>query len=301
MKKIIVAAGALAVVLAACSSSNEVVASVNGTDITRAEVESLVGSAEGGFTNTEFATYLGVAIQWEATNQAVADQFDVGITEEQIDERVDQLVFEFNPGAQLDDYLETINASEEGVRQFAYQLLLQDFILEELDADLASITDEDIAKELADFPLDWTQVCASQILVASEDDAVAVQGRLDAGDEFAALATELSIDAASATNGGDLGCAAPSGNVGAFVDAIVNAEIGVVTDPVETEFGYHLILVTDRIEADEDVVRQYLEQNQASTAVDEWFLAVIEAANVTVEESVGEWTTDPTPQVVAAL
>jgi parvulin-like peptidyl-prolyl isomerase len=301
MKKIIVAAGALAVVLAACSSSNEVVASVNGTDITRAEVESLVGNSEGGFTNTEFATYLSVAIQWEATDQAVADQFDVEITEEQIDERVDQLVFEFNPGAQLDDYLETINASEEGIRRFAYQLILQDFILEELNADLAPITDEDVAKELADFPLDWTQVCASHILVASEEEAVAVQGRLDAGEDFAALATELSLDTGSGANGGDLGCAAPSGYVGPFADAAVSAEIGVVTDPVETEFGYHLILVSDRIEADEDLVRQYLEQNQASTAVDEWFLGVIEAADVTVEESVGEWTTDPTPQVVAAL
>jgi len=301
MKKVIVAAGAIAVVLAACSASNEVVASVNGTDITRGEVESLVGDPGDGFSNTDFAVYLGVTIQWEATDQAVTEEFGVEVTEEQIDERVDTLVAEFSPGAELGEYLEAVNASEEGVRRFAYQLVLQDVVLAELEADLEPITDDDVAKELADFPMDWTQVCASHILVGSPEEAADVQARLGAGEEFAALATELSIDTGSSANGGDLGCAAPSGFVGPFAEATINAEIGVVTDPVETEFGYHLILVTDRITVDDDQVRQYLEQTQASAAVDEWFLGVIELADVTVDEAVGEWTTDPTPQVIAAL
>jgi len=301
MKKVIVAAAALAVVLAACSTSNEVVASVNGTDITRGEVESLVRDPGSGFSNTDFAIYLGVSIQWEATDQAAAKQFDAEITEAQIDERVDQLVAEFSPGAELNDYLDSINASEEGVRRYARQLILQDLVLDELAADLAPITDDDVAKELADFPMEWTQVCASHILVATPQEAADVQARLDAGEDFAALASELSLDTASGVNGGDLGCAAPSGFTGPFAEATVNAEIGVVTDPVETEFGYHLILVTDRTTADSEQVRQYLEETQASAAVDEWFLSMIEAADVTVDASIGEWTTEPSPQVIATL
>ncbi len=301
MKKIIVAAGALAVVLAACSASNEVVASVNGTDITRAEVESLVRDPGSGFTNTDFATYLGLEIQWEATDQAAEEQFGVEITEEQIDARVDQLLEEYSPGTQIDEYLDAVNASEEGVRKFAYQLILQDVVLTGLEGDLAPITDEEIASERADFPLDWTQVCASHILVGSEEEAATVQARLDAGEAFSALAAELSIDTSSGANGGDLGCAVPSGFVGPFADATMSAEVGVVTEPVESEFGYHLILVTDRTTAEDESIRVYLERIQVSTAVDEWFLEVIGAADVTVDESVGEWTTEPTPQVIAAL
>lgn len=301
MKKVVVAGAALAVVLAACSTSNEVVASVNGTDITRGEVESLVSDPGGGFSSTDFATYLGLTIQWQATEQAAAEQFGFEITDAQVDERIDELVFEFSPGAKLDDYLESVNASKEGIRKYAYQLILQDLIYERLTADLDPVTDEEVAKELADFPMDWTQICVSHILVGTPQEAADVQARLDAGEDFASLASELSLDTESGVNGGDLGCASPSGYPGPFAEAAVDAEIGVVTDPVETEFGYHLILVTDRTTADSEQVRQYLEQVKGSEAVDEWFLSVIEAADVTVDESIGEWTTDPKPRVIATL
>ncbi len=299
MKKVLVAAAALAVLLAACSSSDEVVASVNDVDISRSEVESMVRDAGDGFTNTDFATYLGVVIQWQATEQAASEELGVEVTEDEIDARVEQLVAEFNPTATLDDYLEAVNASESGARLFAKQLVLQEAIQQELVPTGPDVTDEAVAAEIAASPLDWTQVCASHILVATQAEALDIQTRLASGETFADLATELSIDTGSGANGGDLGCAAPSRYVEPFAEAAVNAEIGVVTEPVESEFGFHLILVNERVDATPEQVRPFLEQQIIAAAMDDWFSEVIDSANVSVDEGVGEWVTDPTPQVLA--
>ncbi len=300
MKKIVVAAGALAVILAACSGSSEVVASVNGADISRVDVESMVQDPGAGFSNTDFATYLSVVIQWEATEQAASERFGLEVTDAEIDDRVAQIVGEFYPTATLKDYLEAMNASEAGVRNFARQLILQDAIRVQLSGAVEPVVSADVANELAEFPMKWTQVCASHIVVATESEALSVKTRLDAGEAFADLAKRISTDPSSAANGGDLGCASQSGFSGPFAEATIAADIGVVTDPVQTEAGYHLILVTDRTKATDDEVKQYLEDSRMASAIEEWFLGVIGEADITVSESVGTWVTEPVPQVLAA-
>ena len=300
MKKLILLVGVISLVAAACSGTDEVVSSVNGADITRSSVESLVRDAGDGFSNQDFATYLSVVIQWEAADQAATEEFGVDVSEEQIDERVDQLVAESAQGATLEEYLEAVNATDSGLRSFAESLLVQAAIESELSSDFDPVTDEDITQEVAQFPADWIQVCAAHILVETQEEANDIKTQLDDGGDFAALATEFSLDPGSGANGGDLGCASPSGFAGPFAEATLTAEFDTVTDPVETEFGYHLILVTDRIDAPTDAVRDYLEQTRSQNALDAWFAAMIEEADIIVIDSVGVWVTDPTPQVLAS-
>jgi parvulin-like peptidyl-prolyl isomerase len=300
MKRLILLVGVLSLVAAACSSSDEVVSSVNGEDITRGSVESLVRDAGDGFSNQDFATYLSVVIQWEAADQAAAEEFDVAVTEDQIDDRVDQLVTDSAPGVTLEEYLESVNATESGLRSFAESLLVQESIAVELSSGFDPVTDDDVAQEVAEFPADWIQVCASHILVETQEEADDLKAQLDDGGDFAALATEFSLDPGSGANGGDLECASPSGFVEPFAEATLAAEFDTVTEPVETEFGYHLIIVTDRIDAPTDAVRDYLEQTRSEDALNAWFVAMIEEAEITVIDSVGEWVTEPTPQVLAS-
>ncbi len=85
-------------------------------------------------------------------------------------------------------------------------------------------------------------ICSSHILVATIEEAEAVQSRLDAGEDFATLAQEVSIDPGSGSVGGDLGCVGPGTFVTPFEDAALAAEPGAVTDPVESDFGFHLIV-----------------------------------------------------------
>jgi parvulin-like peptidyl-prolyl isomerase len=300
MKRLILLVGVLSLVAGACSSNDEVVSSVNGEDITRGSVESLVRDAGDGFSNQDFATYLSVVIQWEAADQASAEEFGVAVTEDQIDDRVDQLVTDSAPGVTLEEYLESVNATESGLRSFAESLLVQESIAVELSSGFDPVTDDDVAQEVAEFPADWIQVCASHILVETQEEADDLKAQLEDGGDFAALATEFSLDPGSGANGGDLGCASPSGFVEPFAEATLAAEFDTVTEPVETEFGYHLIIVTDRIDAPTDAVRDYLEQTRSEDALNAWFVAMIEEAEITVIDSVGEWVTEPTPQVLAS-
>ena len=78
-----------------------------------------------------------------------------------------------------------------------------------------------------------------------EEKAEEVKNQLQNGGDFAELAKENSQDPGSAENGGDLGCLGEGETVPPFEEAAFSAEQGEIGGPVQTEFGYHLIEVTD--------------------------------------------------------
>ena len=298
MKKLALLVAVFSLVIAACSNSDEVAATVNGTEITVSDVESLVLDEEA--SAAEFVQFLGAMITWEAVEQAASEQFAIQVTDEQVNEMTDELVAQAGPNVALDEFLESVNSTEEGIEQVARSVVVQEAVAEEISADIEPVSDEEVAAELEEFPADWTQVCVSHILVETQDEADDIKTQLDEGADFAALATEFSLDTGSAANGGDLGCQPPSGSPEPFRDAVLEEPIGEVTDPVQTELGYHVILVVGRSEAPDEDVRSYLEQDKSLVAISEWFDDVMAAADVTVDEEIGVWVTDPTPQVLAS-
>ena len=108
-----------------------------------------------------------------------------------------------------------------------------------------------LQEDLVNHPETVDLVKARHILVETEEEALTVIAKLDAGEDFAALAQEYSLDG-SAANGGDLGYFATNGittskMVDEFTAAAVALEIGEYSStPVETQFGYHIILVEDK-------------------------------------------------------
>jgi len=76
---------------------------------------------------------------------------------------------------------------------------------------------------------------------AAEAEAAAIRARVDAGEDFAALATELSDDPGTQAQGGDLGWIARDQLAGPFEDALFALSAGEVAGPVQTDFGYHVI------------------------------------------------------------
>ena len=87
---------------------------------------------------------------------------------------------------------------------------------------------------------------SAHILVPSEEEAKAILDRLAAGEEFEQLAAELSTDDANAYKGGDLGWHGPGDMEQAFEDAELNTPVGEISDPVQTQFGWHIIKVYAR-------------------------------------------------------
>lgn len=91
-----------------------------------------------------------------------------------------------------------------------------------------------------------TQIKASHILVKTEDEAKKVLDRLQKGEKFADIAKAVSIDPGSAKNGGDLGYFSKGQMVPEFEKAAASLKVGDISVPVKTQFGYHIIKVTDK-------------------------------------------------------
>lgn len=299
VRRYLAVAAAVAIVATACGAGDDVVASVNGVDINRSRVEKLIPTSVADPATADFTRYLSVIIQWEATAQAASVDFDIDPTEEQIDARLREFVEGPGDGRTLDAYLASVDASEEGIREFARQLVIQDGVEAHMAEAAVPVSDDTITQELVGSRLHWTVVCASHILVETLEEADAVIERLDGGEVFAGVAAEVSLDVVSGADGGDLGCNSPAGFVESFAAATMKAEIDVLTGPVESELGFHIILVSQREEATPDIVREVLERDALAGAVDDWFDAVIATADVTVDEAIGVWVTEPSPQVLA--
>ncbi len=90
-----------------------------------------------------------------------------------------------------------------------------------------------------------TEYSAAHILVNTVEEAEALKTKLSEGADFAELATVSSIDTGSGAQGGELGWFGLGMMVKPFEDAVVAAKVGEVTGPVQSEFGFHLILVKE--------------------------------------------------------
>jgi len=93
----------------------------------------------------------------------------------------------------------------------------------------------------ANLPPEEEQIWARHILVADEESANAVIERLKAGEDFAALAIELSEDTGSGAMGGDLGWFGKGRMVPDFEVAAFSLEDGEISEPVQSDFGWHII------------------------------------------------------------
>ncbi|HJH23096.1 MAG TPA: peptidylprolyl isomerase [Paenalcaligenes hominis] len=89
------------------------------------------------------------------------------------------------------------------------------------------------------------QAAASHILVETEARAQELKSAIEAGADFAQLAQQNS-SCPSAHQGGALGTFGRGQMVPEFDEVVFTAPVGVVQGPVKTQFGYHLVLVTER-------------------------------------------------------
>jgi peptidyl-prolyl cis-trans isomerase C len=95
---------------------------------------------------------------------------------------------------------------------------------------------------------DKEEVKAQHILVETEEEAKLVESKLAKGESFEALAKEYSKDG-SKNNGGDLGYFAKGAMVKAFEDAAFALNIGQISSPIKSDFGYHIIKLNDKRKA----------------------------------------------------
>ena len=123
---------------------------------------------------------------------------------------------------------------------------------------------------------------AAHILVKTEEEAKEIKAKIDAGSDFAEMAQEHSSDGAAA-NGGDLGWFSDGMMVKPFQDAVFAMDVGAISDPLETQFGWHLIKLKEtRIKSAPtlDDLREELAGEIEAAAVEAHIKSITDAAKI---------------------
>ncbi len=201
---------------AAIDPNDSVIATVNGADIRASDLKMI-------------EQIMGRAIQ-----QIPADQRESELTRVLIDLT---LVAE---AARADGYLDRADV-QQALRQAERDALYTAYLTDVSE----SVSDADVEAAYAEMTAGFEaeeEVSARHILVDTEKEAKEIKGLLDGGADFSELATEKSTGP-SRVNGGDLGYFGRGSVVGPFAEVAFAQEVGSVSDPVETQFGWHVIKV----------------------------------------------------------
>ncbi|NQV07223.1 peptidylprolyl isomerase [bacterium] len=273
------------IALAACSSP-ESVARVGDTEISMDDLAALYNDVSSLPIDESFRETLFRVIAVEALEQGYEDQFGESIDEALVEVRFVELteLIEVD-GMTPADFLGVADASTEMVEFNARVIILRESATGQL------VSDETI-HALVDNGVAITTVCARHILVETEGEALAVIERVEAGEAFADVATEVSLDSAV---GGDLECSLASRYVPEFAAASVEAPLNALAGPVETQFGFHVIEVYDRSAPTFDELRADPINLLPSTEIDglwvAWFNETLQNADAEVLDArFGQWS-----------
>ena len=243
---------ALTAILAGCSDSNsDYVAKVDGEKILQTELDAALRDQYGTAVLDTLIT--NKIIELEAKKQ------DITVSDEMIQAEYDELVESYGGEDAIQAVYEANGLTEEAVKENirTYQLT-KNVIAASLD-----ITDEEIEQyfeDNKDLYGQEEQVIASHILIEDEETAKEVLAKVKAGEDFAELAKTYSTDTDTKEDGGDLGYISRNQMDEAFEEAAFSLEKGAVSDIVETEDGYHIIKVTNKVPAEEAVFEEVREE-----------------------------------------
>ncbi|WP_245523147.1 foldase protein PrsA [Thermosediminibacter oceani] len=240
----LIIATAILALIAGCSpgSSKEVVARVNGEEISKDELYDVMVKLVG----KEALDYLvsQKIIDLEAKKQ------NINVSEEDIQRELEK-VYEYYGGEEA--FTQNLQMSGYSLEEYKKDLAM-DIKIKKLLEPKISITEEEIKsyfEENKDNFAREKQVRARHILVENEEKANEVIAKLKSGEDFAELAKQYSTDTATKEKGGDLGFFGRGDMVKEFEEAAFSLKVGEISSPVKTQYGYHIIKVEEIKEAQE--------------------------------------------------
>lgn len=203
--------------------------------------EVIVKSKAGNITKDEFYEELKDSVGEKVLEDMIVvkvlqDKFEV--KEEDVEAEIDKFKSQFNE--QFDMWLaEQGFANEEDFRKAVrISMLYEQAVYGDVE-----ISEDEIKER---YERMQSEIEAQHILVADEEEAKEIKGKLDDGEDFDKLAKEFSMDPGSAEDGGKLGFFTAGKMVKEFEDAAYRMEVDEISDPVQTVNGFHIIKVTDK-------------------------------------------------------
>ena len=166
------------------------------------------------------------------------------------------------------------------------------------------LSDESVRKYFEAHKADFSQNCLSHILVKTKAEADSVLARIKGGEDFAAVAKQVSIDTGSGAKGGDLGCNPKGVFVPEFDTAASELPIGQLSDPVQTQYGFHIILVKERKDASFESAREQARASlnaETQGAFRQFLQTAVSSVKVSVDRRYGTFeppATGQAPEVV---
>ncbi len=218
-----------------------IVATVNGDEVTKDQLfDSMF--ARGGQEALENLVTRKLIIQ-------EAEKKGITVSEEEVDGEVRSIIDDSFQGSEEDFIaaLEFYGLNIEDFREDAYlNLLVRKVAMDEID--LSEAAAREFYDENRALFEQREEVEARHILVESREEAEDIIALLDAGEEFESLAAEYSLDTSNKDSGGYLGFFGREMMIIEFEEAAFSLEIGDISEPIQTDFGFHIIEVLDRSE-----------------------------------------------------
>lgn len=249
--------------------NEEIVAKVNDEAITKEELYDVLVEKYGAQTLESLIAERIVKLEAKAQN--------IEVSEDDIEEKLDI----------MRNYYGGEEAFNEAMAHYGYEMeKIKDDItvniqIKKLLEPEISISEEEISnyfKENKSFLDQKEQVHARHILVETEDLAEEVKKKLESGEDFAELAKEYSTDEGSKESGGDLGYFPRGAMVAEFEERAFSLKIDEISEPVKSQFGYHIIKVEDKkeekeatLEEHKDDIRNILLEEKLPEAYQTWY------------------------------
>jgi parvulin-like peptidyl-prolyl isomerase len=299
------AALALAVAAAGCGGDGgddgtdievpaDAIAVVGDHEITKAEYDRLLASAEKTYEareqefpaagTPEFAQLRNAIVNSlveQAQFEIAAEELDVTVTDADVDKRLDELKEQFFQGDEqkYKDELEAQGLTEEQVKSDLRTRILSEKVFEKVTSEV-KVTDDEVQKYYEDNAAQFETPASREvrhILVKSKARADQLHAQLEDGADFAKLARQFSTDPASKKDGGKFN-AQQGATVAPFDKVAFDLDTGELSEPVKTQFGWHIIEAVGDVEEKstqdisevEEQIRSTLLEEKKNTRINEW-------------------------------
>jgi foldase protein PrsA len=276
------AAAMLAATLVGCNGGGGDVVTVNGTPITKSQLDNELESSPAALGT------LQNMVRSELLNQ-YAKKNNITVSDAEIAKQEDAIKANF-PAGQWDEMLKARGLTEQKV----HDALREHIIMDKAVGKDVKVTDAQIKqyfdKNHAAFDKP-EQIRVRHILVPTLQQAQKIEADLKAGKDFSAEAKQYSMDPGSKDKGGELGWVRHGQMVPTFDQAAFSLPVGKISAPVKSPFGYHIIQVEEKQPAvkatlanTHDKIADTLRQQQEAPLFQPFLQDLQSKANIQVQD-----------------
>lgn len=247
----------------------EIVAKVNNLEITKDEYYNYLVEQNGSEVLEALILEKMLGLEMEANSVEIKDA--------EINEEYAKMIESYGGEEEFNKAMEYYNFTDNSIKK---NIKLNLGIEKLLGPDI-EVTDDEILSNFTENKSSFDtsdKVNANHILVKDEATALEVVEKLDKGDNFSDLASEYSQDASNASNGGALGFFERGQMVPEFEEAAFGMQAGEISDPIKTDFGFHIIQVVSlekgtqaKLEDVSDQIKDKIKTEKINSSYQAWY------------------------------